>query len=162
MTTTSGQADRTGSPRLSTLGSSLLLLAAAPLIVFHAGLLLERAMHRETLDTLVALRWTLSLAVLALLRSRALRLRALDGRTLAIVLLLVVTMIHAPVGVPEPAVPMAAAGLGLALALMVLDAQDGVRAPDLHVGFGGFPTFTKGNGAETRRAVKGRAPPTSR
>jgi hypothetical protein len=141
---------------------NLLVLAGLPLLALHAGLLAERALHRETLDALVVLRWTLAVALLVVLRRIAPRMDRLQSPTLAIAAILIFAMIHLPVAAPEPGLPLAATGLGLALSLAVFDRMCGFlcatppMALPVQPGSPGWSPFV------SRETLKDRAPPVSR
>ncbi len=139
--------------------SALFLLAGVPLIVFHAGLLVERALHLETLDTLIAVRWVLSIALLVVVGLASSRLRTLDTRTLVITLALIVALVHAPVAVPEPTLPLAAAGLGLALSVALLDRRRDRLDPDDRSGQVSHPARMSAPTDVALEALKDRAPP---
>lgn len=100
---------------------SLLVLAGLPLVLLHAVLLLERALHQETMDALALLRWSLALVLLFVLKQVAPRAQCKNSPTLGIAAILIFAMIHLPVAAPEPSLPLAATGLGLALSLAVFD-----------------------------------------
>ena len=68
---------------------SLLVLAGLPLFVLHVGLLIERALHQETLDAIVVLRWSLAVALLVVLKKVAPRLDSLRSPTLGIAAILI-------------------------------------------------------------------------
>ena len=107
---------------------NLLILAGLPLVVMHAGLLLERALHQETLDGVALLRWMLAVALLGILRRVAPQGRPHNSPKLAIAAILIFGMIHLPMAAPEPSLPLAATGLGLALSLAVVDRFRGALA----------------------------------
>jgi len=142
--------------------SGLLLCASVPLIVFHAGLLLERAMHRESIDALVTLRWVLSIAFLIALRGLGSRLKTIDPRTLGIALVLIVALVHAPVTAPDPGLPLAAAGLGLALSMAIFDRRRGTLAVGDRSCRTTRPAFATVRGDVALRGLKDRAPPFAR
>ncbi|HRB12321.1 MAG TPA: hypothetical protein PKU70_04870, partial [Vicinamibacteria bacterium] len=58
---------RTQTTRRKTRQRSLLVLAGLPLFVLHLGMLIERALQQETPDAIVLLRWSLAVALLAVL-----------------------------------------------------------------------------------------------
>ncbi|HQZ17845.1 MAG TPA: hypothetical protein PLD86_13310, partial [Vicinamibacteria bacterium] len=58
---------RTQRTRRKTRQWSLLVLAGLPLFVLHLGMLFERALQQETPDAIVLLRWSLAVALLAVL-----------------------------------------------------------------------------------------------
>jgi hypothetical protein len=141
---------------------NLLVLAGLPLVVLHLGLLLERALHRETLDSFVVVRWALAVALLILLKRAGFELRSLQLPNVGIAAVLIFTLIHAPVAAPEPALPLAVTGLGLALSLAVVDRKGGTPAVGLVVhGLAPRPSFALGQGV-SRETLKDRAPPASR
>ena len=141
---------------------SLLVLAGLPLFVLHVGLLIERALHHETLDALVVLRWSLAVALLVVLKRVALRADAFRSPTLGIAAILIFAMIHLPVAVPEPGLPLAATGLGLALSLAVVDRLCGSPFLSPQMALMAGPDSSAWSQVVSRDALKDRAPPVSR
>jgi hypothetical protein len=141
---------------------NLLVLAGLPLFVLHLGLLIERAMHQETLDAIVVLRWSLAVALLVVLRRVAPRADSLRSPTLGIAAILIFAMIHLPVAAPEPSLPLAATGLGLALSLAVVDRLCGSLALSPQMAFVAGPASSWWSPVVSRDTLKDRAPPVSR
>lgn len=141
---------------------SLLVLAGLPLLVLHAGLLIERALHHETLDALVVLRWSLAVALLIVLKGMARRADAFRSPTLGIAAILIFAMIHLPVAAPEPGLPLAATGLGLALSLVVVDRLCGSLSLGPQMALMAGPHSSAWSPVVSRDALKDRAPPVSR
>ncbi len=141
---------------------SLLVLAGLPLLVLHLGLLLERAMHQETLDALVVLRWSLAVALLVVLKRVAPRAEAFRSPTLGIAAILIFAMIHLPVAAPEPSLPLAATGLGLALSLAVVDRRCGSLSLSPQMALMAGPASLAWSPVVSRDTLKDRAPPVSR
>jgi len=141
---------------------SLLVLAGLPLLLLHAGLLIERALHHETLDALVVLRWSLAVALLVVLKRVALRADAFRSPTLGIAAILIFAMIHLPVAAPEPGLPLAATGLGLALSLAVIDRLCGSLCLSPEMALMAGPDSSAWSPVVSRDALKDRAPPVSR
>ncbi len=143
-------------------GSNLLLLAGIPLVLLHAGLLLERALHRETLDAVVVLRWGLAIALLAVLKRVAPRIHSLQSPTLGIAAILIFALIHAPVAAPEPSLPLAATGCGLALSLAVIDRLPGTLSVNPSTDLMAQPASAGMSPLVSRETLKDRAPPAAR
>jgi hypothetical protein len=143
-------------------GSSLLLLAGIPLVILHAGLLLERALHRETLDEVVIIRWGLAIALLAVLKRAAPRIHSLQSPTLGIAAILIFALIHAPVAAPEPSLPIAATGFGLALSLAVIEGLPGRLSVNPSTDLMVQPASAALSPLVSRETLKDRAPPVSR
>ena len=141
---------------------SLLVLAGLPLVVLHVGLLIERALHQETLDALVVLRWSLAVALLVLLKRVAPRIDSLRSPTLGIAAILIFAMIHLPVAAPEPGLPLAATGLGLALSLAVVDRLCGSLSISPQMALMARPVSSAWSPVVSRDSLKDRAPPVSR
>lgn len=152
-----------GTPRTrrKTRQWSLLILAGLPLFALHLGMLIERALHQETLDAVVVLRWSLAVALLAVLKRAAPRVDSLRSPTLGIAAILIFGLIHLPVAAPEPSLPLAATGLGLALSLAVVDQSRGSLSPDRQLALRAEPASSAWSEAVSR-ALKDRAPPVSR
>ena len=140
----------------------LLVLAGLPLLVLHIGLLLERALHQETLDAIVVFRWTLAVALLVLLKRVAPRIDSLRSPTLGIAAILIFAMIHLPVAAPEPSLPLAATGLGLALSLAVVDRLCGSLALAPQTALMARSTSLAWSPVVSRDTLKDRAPPVPR
>ena len=138
---------------------SLLLLAGLPLLALHAGLLVERAMHLETLDAIVVLRWSLAVALLVLLKRVAPRLDDLRSPGIGIAAILIFGLIHLPVAAPEPSLPIAATGFGLALSLVVVDRGRGTLALCLPSALRSLPEGSVRALFVSRDVLKDRAPP---
>ena len=133
-----------------------------PLLVLHVGLLLERVLHQETLDAIAVLRWSLAVVLLAVLKRLAPRIDSLNSPTLGIAAILIFAMIHLPVAAPEPSLPLAATGLGLALSLFVVDRRCGSRSLNSQMApWGGSAAFAW-SPVVSRDTLKDRAPPVSR
>jgi len=141
---------------------SLLVLAGLPLFVLHVGLLIERALHHETLDALVVLRWSLAVALLVVLKRVALRADAFRSPTLGIAAILIFAMIHLPVAAPEPSLPLAATGLGLALSLAVVDRWCSSLSLSPQMALMAGPDSSAWSPVVSRDTLKDRAPPLSR
>ena len=138
---------------------NLLVLAGLPLVLMHLGLLLERALRQEIMDGLTATRWLLSVGLLFLLRRFEARELSFRSPTVAIAAILIFALIHAPVASPEPALPLAATALGLALALVVLERFGGVGALMLPTFRLARPLSGLGSLGLSHEGVKDRAPP---
>lgn len=151
----------TSRTRRKTRQWSLLILAGLPLFALHLGMLIERALHQETLDAVVVLRWSLAVALLAVLKRAAPRVDSLRSPTLGIAAILIFGLIHLPVAAPEPSLPLAATGLGLALSLAVVDQSRGSLSPDRQLALRAEPASSAWSPAVSR-ALKDRAPPVSR
>jgi len=160
--TLTGTTKRTIRSRRRSRKWSLLVLAGLPLLAMHAGLLVERALHRETLDAIVVLRWTLAVALLVLLKRVAPRLDELRSPTLGIAAILIFALIHLPVAAPEPGLPLAATGLGLALSLAVVDRRRGSLAGSPGMVLSAQPGSPGWSPFVSRATLKDRAPPASR
>ena len=141
---------------------SLLVLAGLPLLALHAGLLVQRALHRETLDAIVVLRWTLAVALLVLLKRMIPRIDQLRSPTLGIAVILIFGLIHLPVAAPEPSLPLAATGLGLALSLAVVERLCGSLAVSPQMALLARPGGPAWSLIASRDTLKDRAPPSSR
>ncbi len=153
---------RTPRTRRKTRQWSLLVLAGLPLLALHLGMLIQRALHQETLDAVVVLRWSLAVALLAVLRRAAPRVHSLRSPTLGIAAILIFGLIHLPVAAPEPSLPLAATGLGLALSLAVVDRSCGSLSLDRQPALMAEPASSAWSQAVSRDALKDRAPPVSR
>lgn len=99
---------------------SLLAFAALPLAVLHVAMLLERATHRDTIDATVVARWSLALVLLLCLRRAKVQTASMRRPTAVVGAVLIFALIHAPVAAPDPALPLAATGIGLTLSLALL------------------------------------------
>jgi len=157
-----GEAKRAFRTRRKSRSWSLLVLAGLPLLALHVGLLVERAMHRETLDAIVVLRWTLAVALLVLLKRVVPRIDTFRSPTLGIAAILIFAMIHLPVAAPEPSLPLAATGLGLALSLVVVDRLCGSLALGPQIFLVAPPGLSDFGPGVSRNTLKDRAPPLSR
>jgi hypothetical protein len=154
--------NRTTQTRRWTRGSNLLLLAGIPLVILHAGLLLERAMHRETLDAVVIARWGLAAALLVVLGRLASRIRTIQSPALGVAAILIFALIHAPVAAPEPGLPLAATALGLALSLLAFEELYGAVGTDDQTGSPAGPKRSSLCCAGSCETLKDRAPPVAR
>ncbi|MEO8362605.1 MAG: hypothetical protein ABI672_21450 [Vicinamibacteria bacterium] len=141
---------------------SLLLLAGLPLVALHLGLLIERALHWETIDSVVVLRWTLAVALLGLLKRVMPRFDQLRSPSLAIAAILIFGLIHLPIAAPEPSLPLAATGFGLALSLAVVERRCGSLAVSHQMAFLARPGYPERSLVVSRDALKDRAPPSAR
>ena len=141
---------------------SLLVLAGLPLLVLHVGLLVERAMHLESLDPVIVLRWVLSVALLVVLKRGAAGTRRFKSPTLGIAAVLIFALIHMPVIAPEPALPLAAAGLGLAMCLAIVDRRRGNSSAHPAMIYLAQPFSSAWSPFVSREALKDRAPPIDR
>lgn len=148
--------------RRKSRGWGLLALAGLPLIVLHLGLLFERAMSQETLDVIVVLRWSLAVALLVVLRRLASRIDSIRSPALGIAAILVFAMIHLPVAAPEPGLPLAATGLGMALSLAVVDRRRRTLPLCPRLALMDRPTSSAWSAVVSRDALKDRAPPVAR
>ncbi len=148
--------------RLSYRQWGLLILAGLPLLILHLGLLIERALHQETLDPVVVLRWSLAVALLVVLKRGARQFRSLRSPALGIAAILIFAMIHLPVAAPEPSLPLAATSLGLALSLAVVDRLGGSLGFSLRGTVLAGPAASAWGPIVSRDTLKDRAPPTSR
>lgn len=144
---------------LKTRRLNLLVLAGLPLVLMHVGLLLERALRQEMMDGLVLSRWLLSIGLLFLLRRFETRELSFKSPTVAIAAILIFALIHAPVAAPEPALPLAATSLGLALALVVIERLGGVGASILPAIRLTCPPSGAGSLGLSHECLKDRAPP---
>lgn len=158
----SGNSNRWSRARRKSRKWSLLLLAGLPLLALHIGLLIERALHWETIDSVVALRWTLAVALLVVLKRVTLRFDQFRSPTLAIAAILIFAIIHLPIAAPEPSLPLAATGLGLALSLAVVDRRCGSLAVSPRMAFLAQPGYPERSLVVSRDALKDRAPPSAR
>jgi hypothetical protein len=158
----SGNPNRVFRTRRRSRQWSLLVLAGLPLFVLHLGLLIERALHRETLDAIVVLRWALAVALLVLLKRIAPRADSLRSPTLGIAAILIFAMIHLPVAAPEPSLPLAATGLGLVLSLAVVERLCGSLSISPRLAFAPRPASSAWSPLVSRDTLKDRAPPVSR
>jgi hypothetical protein len=140
----------------------LLVLAGLPLLILHLGLLIERALHQETLDPIVVLRWSLAVVLLVVLKRGARQLRSLRSPALGIAAILIFAMIHLPVAAPEPSLPLAATSFGLALSLAVVDGLGGSLALSLRMAALAGPAAPPRGPIVSRDTLKDRAPPVSR
>jgi hypothetical protein len=137
---------------------SLLVLLGLPLLVLHVGLLVERAMHRESLDATVIVRWVWSVVLLLVLKRATAGNQLFRSPSLGIATVLIFVLIHAPVIAPEPGLPLAAAGLGIALWLAV-EGGRGNPWVDPTLVHPAQPTSSAWSPFVSRKALKGRAPP---
>ncbi len=153
---------RTQRTRRKTRQWSLLVLAGLPLFVLHVGLLIERALHQETLDAIVVLRWSLAVALLAVLKRVAPRVDSLRSPTFGIAAILIFGLIHLPVAAPEPSLPLAATGMGLALSLAVVDRRCGSLSLNPQMALMAGPPSSAWGLVVSRDTLKDRAPPVSR
>jgi len=119
-------------------------------------------MHRETLDATVVLRWVLSVALLLVLKRVAAGAYSFRSPTLGIAAVLIFTLIHAPVAAPEPGLPLAATGLGLALSLAVVDRQCGALSVRPSMISMAQPALSARSPLVSRDTLKDRAPPAAR
>jgi len=156
---TAGRSQRT---RRRSRQWSLLVLAGLPLFVLHLGLLIERALHQETLDAIVVFRWSLAVALLVVLKRVAPRLDSLRSPTLGIAAILIFGLIHLPVAAPEPSLPIAATGMGLALSLAVVDRLCGSLSFNPQMALMARPVSAAWGPVVSRDTLKDRAPPVSR
>lgn len=154
--------NRSQRTRRSSRKWSLLVLAGLPLFALHLGLLIERAMHQETLDALVVLRWSLAVALLVVLKRVAPRADAFRSPTLGIAVILIFAMIHLPVAAPEPSLPLAATGLGLALSLAVVERMCGSLSLNPQMALMARPVSSAWSPVVSRDTLKDRAPPVPR
>ena len=157
-----GNPNRTFRTRRKSRKWNLLVLAGLPLLALHAGLLVERALHRETLDALVVLRWTLAVALLVLLKRVVPRADQFRSPTLGIAAILIFGLIHLPIAAPEPSLPLAATGLGLALSLAVVDRRCGSLAVSHQMFLLARPGRPGWSLVVSRDTLKDRAPPSLR
>jgi hypothetical protein len=153
---------RTRTTRRKARQRSLLVLVGLPLVVLHLGMLLERALHHETLDAMVVLRWSLAVALLAVLKRAAPRVDSLRSPAMGIAAVLIFGLIHLPVAAPEPSLPLAATGMGLALSLFVVDRWSGSLSLDRQSALLAGPASSAWSPVVPRDALKDRAPPVSR
>jgi len=153
---------RTQRTRRKTRQWSLLVLAGLPLFVLHLGMLFERALQQETPDAIVLLRWSLAVALLAVLKRAAPRVDSLRSPAIGVAAILIFGLIHLPVAAPEPSLPLAATGMGLALSLAVVDRMGGSLPLDRQVALMAGPASSAWSPAVSRDALKDRAPPVSR
>lgn len=138
---------------------NLLVLAGVPLLLMHVALLVERALRQEMMDGLVLTRWVLSIGLLFLLRRFETRELSFKSPTAAIATVLIFALIHLPIAAPEPALPLAATGLGLALALVILDHQGAVQALVLPLIRLARSVSRAGSLGLSQERLKDRAPP---
>lgn len=153
---------RTQTTRRKNRQRSLLVLVGLPLVVLHLGLLIERALQQETLDAIVVLRWSLAVALLAVLKRAAPRIDSLRSPAIGIAAVLIFGLIHLPVAAPEPSLPLAATGMGLALSLAVVDRMCGSLSLDRQLALMARPASSAWSPVVSRDALKDRAPPVSR
>lgn len=140
----------------------LFLLACLPLVILHLGMLVERVIHQETIDPFIAFRWTLAAVLLVLAQRAGFGLSALRSPTLGIAAILIFSVIHAPTTAPDPGLPLAVTGLGLALSLAVVDRRCGVLSLGLHGYTLARPASSSVGPGTTRETLRDRAPPVSR
>lgn len=138
------------------------MLAGLPLFVLHLGLLIERALHQETLDAIVVLRWSLAVALLVVLKRLAPRIEPGRSPTLGIAAILIFGLIHLPVAAPEPSLPLAATGMGLALSLFVVDRLCGSLSLTPQMALLAGPASPAWSLVVARDTLKDRAPPALR
>ncbi|MBK5257936.1 MAG: hypothetical protein JJE39_18075 [Vicinamibacteria bacterium] len=131
-------------------------------MALHAGLLVERATHRETLDAAVVFRWVLSIALLVIFRRLAAGAYSFRSPTLGIAAVLIFALIHTPVAAPEPSLPLAATGFGLALSLAVVDRRCDALAALRSMVLMAPPVSSAGSSLISRETLKDRAPPVAR
>ncbi len=138
------------------------MLGGLPLLALHVGMLVERVMHRETLDATVVLRWVLSVALLVVLKRVAAGTPWFGSPMLGVAAVLIFALIHAPVVAPEPNVPLAATGIGFALALAVVDRLSTALAARPNLIFAAPSAAPAWSSLVSRETFRGRAPPISR
>ncbi len=158
----SGALNRSARTRRRSRRWNLLVLAGLPLVVLHLAFLMARATHPEGTDAVVAIRWVLSIALLVLLRRGLPRLRSLQSPAVAVSAILIFALIHAPAAAPEPGLPLAATGMGLALSLAVVDRRCGSLVASLLMDPLAQPSSLASSLGVTRETLKDRAPPASR
>jgi hypothetical protein len=141
---------------------SLLVLAGLPLLFLHLGMLIERALHQETMDAIVVVRWSLAVALLVLFKRMAPQIGSFRSPTLGIAAILIFAVIHLPVAAPEPGLPLAATGFGLALSLAVMDRLCGSLGLGPQLAFAARPASPVWSPLVLRDRLKDRAPPVSR
>lgn len=141
---------------------SLLVLAGLPLFVLHVVLLIQRALHQETLDAIAVLRWSLAVALLVVLKRVAPRVDSARSPTLGIAAILIFGLIHLPGAAPEPSLPLAATGVGLALSLFVVDRMCGALSLSPQMALLAGPASPAWSLLVARDTLKDRAPPVSR
>lgn len=137
----------------------LLLPLAGALLVFHVGLLAARLSEWQALDATVILRWALSAFVLIVLKQLGTPSFSNASPGLGLAAVLAFSLIHTPATAPEPAMPIAATGLGVALSLAAWSPRAGALTP-----LPALASFVRHfepawNPVVSREALKDRGPP---
>jgi len=134
-------------------------MIAGLLFALHAALLAERALAWESIEATIALRWVLSIGLLLLLRRLQRDGFSFGSPGLGLAAVLAFALIHTPAAAPEPGLPIAATGMGVALSLAAVRGPGRPTASPLAIVARAWELSASDQLTASSEGIKDRAPP---